>query len=263
MLNSRFQYPLLSDREKARSDFFGRSSIFEFLLARKKWCFYYLALVKRALRGLNDRFGHLRFEGHVKLDKDFKFETARAKPRGACVDGVYFSSSYELDFEELPLTARAQVLAVTSILRVYFADNVNIDKISLWRNEHVPVDVAERTVEVFADSFHQDLVIDQYNAQLFILLHDTADEHGPFEFLNGYKQIDHMPYYKKRNKRIPVCETQKLIGKRGDFLLFSTGSTLHRATIPSIGKSRDILSIAFFPRYTGIGTKSETLSSQL
>lgn len=49
------------------------------------------------------------------------------------------------------------------------------------------------------------------------------------------------------------AEVVKLTRVRGKVLLFSTGSTPHRAGIPAHGNYRDIFSIAFFPVYTGIG----------
>lgn len=55
------------------------------------------------------------------------------------------------------------------------------------------------------------------------------------------------------------AEVVKLTGVRGDALLFSTGSTPHRAGIPAHGNYRDIFSISVFPVYTGIGVSAGLL----
>lgn len=62
-----------------------------------------------------------------------------------------------------------------------------------------------------------------------------------------------------RNNKDLNLIARKLTGKRGDTLLFSTGSTPHRAGIPAEGRHRDIFSIAFFPAYTNIGQSSIAL----
>ena len=124
----------------------------------------------------------------------------------------------------------------------------------------MPSDIAMAGEEVFSDAFHQDLVFDQYNIQLFILLHDTTEKDGPFEYLDGALQASEMEYYIKRNRKIPLSKSEKLVGKRGDYMLFTTGLTLHKAGIPSENLHRDIMSIAFFPAYTKIGKPISELS---
>jgi hypothetical protein len=93
---------------------------------------------------------------------------------------------------------------------------------------------------VFSDAFHQDLVVDQYNMQLFILLQDTTESDGPFEYLDADVQAREMDFYRKRNRKAPLTKSRKLVGKRGDYLLFTTGLTLHRAGIPDKNCHRDI-----------------------
>ena len=142
----------------------------------------------------------------------------------------------------------------------FFASEVNIGSPHLWRNRHVPVEEYSATQEVFGDSFHQDLVVDQFNAQIFFLLHETCEENGPFEYLDPEVQRSEMYYYQTRERKAPLTDSSKLIGHRGDYLLFSTGTTLHRAGNPGIGRSRDIMSIPFFPAYTSIGRPIRSLA---
>ncbi len=250
----KYQYPHLSTTEKSILKKTGNSKWIEFLFSLRKWKKYYLSTIKRALRGISERYNNIAFVGHLNIADDFIFDEKLAIPRGNSVEGHYFSKSYEKDLLELPSDVQKLILSFRSILESYFSCEVNVNKANIWRNYHVPEDIANKNNEVFADAFHQDLVHDQYNIQLFILLQDTDEKHGPFEYLDGAASARDIKYYRKRNRKKPISTSTKLIGKRGDYLLFTTGFTLHRAGIPMEGFHRDIFSIAFFPSYTNIGT---------
>lgn len=249
----KYQYPHLSASEKSILKKTGNLKLLEFLFALRKWKKYYLSTIKRAFRGISERYSNIAFTGHLNIPVDFTFDEKLAVPRGNLIDGHYFSKSYEKDLLDLPSELQGFILSFRSILESYFCSEVNVNKANIWRNYHVPEDIANTKSEVFADAFHQDLVHDQYNIQLFILLQDTDEEHGPFEFLDGISSARDIKYYRKRNRKKALSSSTKLIGKRGDYLLFTTGFTLHRAGIPREGFHRDIFSIAFFPSYTNIG----------
>lgn len=254
----KYQYPHLSESEKRILKKTGNFSFLEKLFAIRKWKNYYFSAIKRGIRTMNEKHDDIVFSGHIELTESFKFDKSRAMPRGNAVDGVTFSESYKIDFFSLPLNIQDLILSFKGIVENYFACDANLNQGNIWRNFHVPDDIQERE-EVFADSFHQDLVVDQYNIQLFILLQDTDEEHGPFEYLNDITSED-MDFYKKRNRKKAHKESIKLTGKRGDFMLFSTGCTLHRAGVPKEGFYRDIFSIPFFPSYTKIGTPISELA---
>jgi hypothetical protein len=86
---------------------------------------------------------------------------------------------------------------------------------------------------------------------------------GPFEYVANPDEHNILPSVFERNNKDLNLNIRKLTGKRGDTLLFSTGSTPHRAGVPAEGRYRDIFSIAFFPAYTKIGRSSTDLFSQL
>jgi hypothetical protein len=248
-----YQHPHLSDSESRVLKALKNAPLIERLFALRKWRKYYLSSLRRSMRTFSERHSHISLKGHIELPNTFNFREEIAKPRGNEINGRYYSSGYETEFSELPVAIRDLVCSVRGIVQNYFASETNVNNAQLWRNIHIPTHVAAQFGEVFAEAFHQDLVFDQYNMQLFILLHDTTEKDGPFEYLDGSVQIAEMDHYIRRDRKVPVSRSQKLTGKRGDYLLFSTGLTLHKAGIPSENHHRDIMSIAFFPSYTGIG----------
>ena len=221
----------------------------------------YMAAIKRSVRLYNDKFNHIIIKGNIKLPDDFLYEHDIALPRGKSVEDKYFSSGYEKEFNQLPKEILDLIKSFRSTIEIFFADDINVRKPFFWKNWHIPQDIYGGSNEIFSDAFHQDIVFDQYNMQLFILLHDVTEDHGPFEYLDKNEQIKEFEYYRNRDKRIPKTFSNKLVGKRGDFLLFSTGTTLHRASNPSFGYERDIMSIAFFPKYTGSGTPIDQIQT--
>ncbi len=250
----KYQYPLLSESQKKILKIVRNSPFIETLFAIRPLKRYYISAIKRGIRSIAEKHNDIAFPGHIELPKDFKFDEKQAVPRGNQVDGATFSKVYQKDFLELPTDIQDLVLSFKGIVENYFACDANLNRANIWRNFHIPANIVDSEREVFSDTFHQDLVYDQYNIQLFILLQDTDEEHGPFEYLNGDITSDDMRFYRKRNRKKARKESIKLTGIRGDFMLFTTGFTLHRAGIPKEGFHRDIFSIAFFPSYTKIGT---------
>jgi len=248
-----YQHPHLSESERGLLKVFRNSSLLEKLFALRKWRKYYLSSLKRSVRAFSERHSHISLKGHIDLPPEFNYREEIALPRGAQINGQFYSNGYEIEVAELPKEIRELVLSFRCIVENYFACETNVNKAQFWRNLHVPSEIAEKGAEVFSDAFHQDLVFDQYNMQLFILLQDTTEKDGPFEYLDSEIQANEMQYYIKRNRKAPLSRSEKLTGKRGDYMLFTTGLTLHKAGIPSANHQRDIMSIAFFPSYTKIG----------
>lgn len=251
---SKYQYPHISHKEKRILENLGDPAWLEWIFAAKKWRKYLSSSFLRALRTFSERYTHISFKGHIDLPQKFIFDENRSKPRGNAIEGKYYSSSYDLEFNELPEEVKELVLSFRSIIETYFACDMNIATSTCWRNKHIPQHIIEMDGEIISNAFHQDLVFDQYNLQLFILLQSTEIKHGPFEYLEPAIQSKEMQYYKKRNRKKALSESVKLTGKRGDFMLFTTGMTLHKAGVPELNQHRDIFSIAFFPSYSNIGT---------
>ena len=214
--------------------------------------------VLHAFKILRKRFFTLAVKGHVELDSEFGFEEKLAEDRGyPAPDGKYYSKSYRLEWTQLPESVKTAIRNYDSVLRMYLGDGYLINKANVWRNYAIPQQY--RNTELFSQHWHYDKVKDYRNIQFFVLIADIDEDQGPFEFISDPDEKNLIPTVHERNNADHGHKTQRLTGKRGDTLLFSTGSTPHRAGVPKEGKHRDILSIAFFPAYTKIGFNSDQL----
>ena len=211
---------------------------------------YRRSAFKRALRTIDERHSYIALRGKIELPDDFQYDETAAAPRGNKYQGEFYSSGYQTSLEDLPQSIKNEILKLQSVIECYLCDETLVNELNWWRNLHVP----EVVGEIYSDNFHQDLVIDQYNMQLMILLHDTSEKQGPFEFLNKNSSNVKLNSHKKRDKKQTDGAVHKLTGQRGDYLLFSSGTSLHRASSPALGQQRDIVSIGFFPSYTGLGS---------
>lgn len=215
--------------------------------------------VAHACKVFKTRFPLVTLKTRVDLPASFVFDETRALSRGRqAPDGKHYSSAYELVWEELPEEIKAAIKNLDSVLRLYFGGDYLIHTSNVWRNIGIPDEF--RSLDIYSQVWHYDHVVDYRNLQLFVLLSDTTEEHGPFEYLVNASETKLNKDVEKRNgAELPGAVIGKLTGKRGDGMLFATGSMPHRAGIPKFGNHRDIFSIAFFPAYTGIGRSAEEL----
>lgn len=231
------------------SRFFPKSTLGWISYFRYK-IFCLKSAILRNLRRANERYNYLLLKGKLDIG-NFAYNETLQKPRGKDVAGKYFSYGYQLDFQELPPTILEYIKNVQGVIEHYFGCEALVSKPNLWRNFHIEEEHLGK--DIFSECFHQDLVRDHLNMQLFVLLHDTNSDLGPFEYLPLEEQTNFFDYYRKRNRTKPKLQSIALTGKRGDSLLITTGYTIHKAGNPFAGKHRDMLSLAFFPKYTGIG----------
>lgn len=211
--------------------------------------------VKHAYSILNMRFIPLSVKTHVDLPGDFFFQTNKAVSRGRqAPDLKYYSSTYELEWVDFP----SEIKRFDTVLRLYFGGDYLINSGTVWRNIGIPEEF--RTLDIYSQVWHYDHVIDYRNVQLFVLLTDTTEEHGPLEYITNGSETHVNPNVAARNStELPNVQIAKLTGVRGDGIWFSTGATPHRAGIPLAGNHRDMFSVAFFPTYTKIGRSAVTL----
>lgn len=209
------------------------------------------------------RFIQLAVNTHVALPDDFVFDEAKAASRGRkAPDGKHYSAAYELGWDALPLAIKREIRKFDSVIRLYFGGDYLIHTANVWRNIGIPDQYRE--LDIYSQVWHYDHVVDYRNIQLFVLLSDTTEHHGPFEYVGNASQTQPNGDVVARNgAELPDAQVVRLIGKRGDGLLFSTGSTPHRAGIPLQGNHRDMFSIAFFPVYTGLGASAQMLFAQM
>lgn len=210
---------------------------------------------------LRKRFFSLPVKGHVDLDPAFVFDEARARPRGEkAPNGEYYSAFYELNWEEFPKQVKDAIRNYDTVIRMFLGDDYHVNVGNVWRNKSIPEEY--RKSELFSQYWHYDKVVDFRNIQLFVLLQDVSEDEGPFEYIAEPDEYNLMASVLRRDNSDFSARKSKLTGKRGDTLLFSTGSTPHRAGVPAPGRHRDIFSVAFFPAYTKIGTSSKLLLSR-
>ncbi len=220
---------------------------------------YFRAL--HASRVFSKRFFTLSVFGHIDLEQSFGLNEGKAIDRGnRAPDGRYYSKYHTLDWAEAPAAVKQAIRNYDSVIRMYLGDGYLINDGLIWRNYSIPAEY--RNTELFSQHWHYDKVVDFRNIQLFVLLGDVTEDDGPFEYVSNPDEQNILPSVLDRNNKDIGLKTRKLTGKRGDTLLFSTGSTPHRAGIPAEGRHRDIFSIAFFPAYTKIGRSSVDLLGQ-
>lgn len=212
-----------------------------------------------AARIFKMRFMLLKIPTHVNIPDDFIFDEKKAVNRGyVAPDGNYYSSYYELNWSDIPDVVKREIKKFDSVLRLYFGGDYSINVGRVWRNLGIPE--SYRALDIYSQVWHYDHVVDYRNVQLFILLSDTTESHGPFEFIENSSETDLRRDVEARNGVEPSgVKVAKLTGVRGDGMLFATGATPHRAGIPMPGNHRDIFSIAFFPKYAGVGVEAKSL----
>ena len=207
------------------------------------------------------RFFSLAVKGHIELDPTFQFDTSKAQPRGEkAPDGKYYSQYYSLSWDEFPVEIKNSIRNYDTVIRMFLGDDYRINVGNAWRNMSIPEEY--RNSELFSQHWHYDRVVDFRNIQLFVLLQDVTQDEGPFEYVTEPDEYNIAPSVVLRTNADFAAKKGKLTGVRGDTLLFSTGSTPHRAGVPAEGRHRDIFSVAFFPAYTDIGVSSRTLFAQ-
>lgn len=216
---------------------------------------------RHALSIFSKRFFTLAIAGHIELEDDFIFRQDKAIDRGYMApNGRYYSQYHVVPVEEFPSSVKRAIKNYDTVLRMFLGDGYRINEGNVWRNHSIPSEY--RNTELFSQHWHYDKVVDFRNIQLFVLLGDVTEDDGPFEYVGNPDEHIILPSVFDRNNKDLDRKTRKLIGKRGDTFLFSTGSTPHRAGIPAEGRHRDIFSVAFFPAYTNIGRISADLLGQ-
>ncbi len=139
---------------------------------------------------------------------------------------------------------------IMDLLYSYYNSHFHISYVSAYRTIHI--DENEDPKEVYAYKFHYDRHITD-TLKLFVLLTDVTLDDGPFTFFDridskkilasGYKERDN---YGRAKQMIESGEmTKYLTGKKGTAAICDTTRCLHRAGIPKIGRTRDLLIFSF------------------
>ena len=229
------------------SDFFRGLTLFQGSTVRYFYSYFFLN------RGISP---WLSLRGSSAVIDNIEYDYQLEKPRGRTHDGKFYSYGY-LDSSEKTLQPFISIIkenlkSIENVLGRGFL----LDKPTFWRTTFIPDELS--SLDIYSQVFHQDSVVDNFNVQIFVLLHDVGSTDGPFEWIEKKYHRKAFSQCKQRNKvtvdHVPVC---RLVGKKNDYLILSTGQNLHRDGIPAYGKERVLASIALFPRYTKIGKPLE------
>jgi len=174
------------------------------------------------------------------------------EPRGRSHNGEFYSYGYtDKTFETKLIFSSIICNHIDDIKKVIGPDFLLADP-TFWRTTFIPGDI--QSFDIYSQVFHQDSVVDNFNIQIFVLLHDVDSSQGPFQWVE--KKYHRQAFAQCRNREkiiINDVPVSNLVGQKGDYLILSTGQTLHRDGIPNYGKERLLASIALFPSYTNIG----------
>lgn len=133
----------------------------------------------------------------------------------------------------------------------YLGTNYQIEKTMYFRNYNIPEYL--ETYDIYSNIWH----LDSHNGfkllKIFVLLHDTGDDDGPFYFL---ERKDTVKYWNKLRDRWTFQnmkkiekfdEEKKFTGKKGDYVIINTSICMHRASIPK--EYRDMAQIVIYPNW--------------
>lgn len=208
------------------------------------------------------RFPGLFLIGRIDLPSEFHFEEEKASDRGReAPDGSSYSQINIISWEHIPLSIKQTIKNYDSILKLYLGDGYLINEGRLWRNHPIPKKYED--MDLYSNNWHYDNVFDFRLIQLLVLLDTVTEDDGPLEYVVDSDECKFTSTVIKRKNIVLENKIKKLTGVRGDSLLFSAGSTPHRAGIPVHGHFRDIFSIGLFPAYTKIGISSGILLKDL
>lgn len=186
------------------------------------------------------------------LSYKYQLET----PRGRSYENKYYSYGYSDSSLETKQIFFSIIMEHYDDIAQVLGLNFLVNDPTFWRITHIPKELSAN--DIYSQVFHQDSVRDNFNIQIFVLLQDINDSDGPFEWIDKKFHREAFSQCTQRNQttvtNIPI---RKLVGKKNDYLILSTGQTLHRDGIPNLQRERIMASIALFPKYTKIGKPFE------
>tara|TARA_A100001011_G_C14284039_1_gene832841 strand:+ start:1568 stop:2311 length:744 start_codon:yes stop_codon:yes gene_type:complete len=137
------------------------------------------------------------------------------------------------------------------LIAEFLGKNFVTDKALFFRNYNIPEYLESH--DIYSNIWHLDSGAGFKLLKIFVLIEDTNIDDGPFHFLERKDTINHWDQLRDRwsfdilKELKKFKEQQILTGKRGDYLILSTSTCMHRASIPS--KVRDMAQITIYPKW--------------
>ena len=109
-----------------------------------------------------------------------------------------------------------------------------------------------RCYDIYSNVWHQDSHDGNRLLKIFVLLHHTSEEHGPFHYLNFKDVKRHWAKLKRRwsfesMKTVPTFDEQvKITGEAGDYTILDTSRCSHK---PIPHDKRDMMQITLYPNW--------------
>lgn len=158
-----------------------------------------------------------------------------------------------LPVKDIPELAELITDKICEIVQGYFNSNFMIKSISLGRNYHVPKQVNDKD-EVFSSHWHSDYRdIDELKLQIY--MSDVTELDGGMRIISveRTKQLLKKGFRNRADYNLPteILEdpnyVKEITGPIGTAYFSNNNLVLHRAGIPSLGHTRDRVTIVFVP----------------
>ena len=187
-------------------------------------------------------------KGNIKID-GIRYQENRSESRSISKNKI---SSFYIE-KSLPEYMLPIINDNKKAIQDYLGTNFQIEYTLFFRNYNIPNYL--ETFNVYSNIWH----LDSHNGfkllKIFVLLHDTSDDEGPFYFLERKHTIkywnklrDRFGFHQSIEKKIMTFdEEKKFTGKKGDYLIINTSTCMHRASIPK--NYRDMVQIVIFPKW--------------
>ena len=185
----------------------------------------------------------------IKLIKE-KYDDLIEDPEKSFVRGSGLSRSLASAHLQIPEISKILNENAKSQIQQFYGTNFSVRHVIAFRNYHVPVD--QRSKQHFSELWHYD-ERDISCLKLFVNISEVSEHHGPFHILpvSSSKEMLHQGYRDRKDYGNAVPDTSpglvKAIGPSGSALWCNTQICLHRAGLPSLGRTRDIIQFQFFP----------------
>ncbi|RZD48709.1 MAG: hypothetical protein CXT78_00935 [Thaumarchaeota archaeon] len=168
-------------------------------------------------------------------------------------DGQVFSRQIRLVHKNIPEVKKLITAQVIEFFEQYYKTPFKIVDIFAWRNIHVPPEIANKH-EMFSSYWHCD-GRDTTWTKLFVYLDDVTSKDGPFHVQTSdrTKEIFELGFVDRKKPNIPkeLLENPKYIttytGVKGTTLVGNLELTLHKAGIPELGHTRDLIQFQLAP----------------
>ena len=168
-------------------------------------------------------------------------------------DGKVYSRHIKNPEKNIPELKNLLTEEIYDIIKGYYGKDFSVKHVNCFRNYHIPPEISS-SQEIFAEHWH----CDRRNIsemKLFVCLSSVTEDDGPFHV----QSQDRTQYLMNKgfgtredyNIQNEVLEdptfVKKAIGPAGTAYFGNANLCLHKAGIPTVGHSRDLVNFVFVP----------------